>query len=86
MWEQWLEEDPVRMVRTLGGRLRELDYLFFDCGSKDEHNLQVGARVLHEKLRQQGIDHEFEEFEGGHRGTNARYPVFLRKLTGAFHS
>ncbi len=85
VWEQWLEEDPVRMVRSLGGRLRELEYLFFDCGSNDEYNLQVGARVLHEKLRQQGIEHEYEEFDGGHRGTNVRYPVFLRKLTSSFY-
>lgn len=84
VWERWLDEDPVEMVKTLGGRLRELEYLFFDCGSHDEHHLQVGARVLHQRLNQQNIDHEYEEFDGGHRGTNARYPVFLRKLTEAF--
>ncbi len=84
VWEQWLQEDPVEMVKELGGRLRELEYLFFDCGSHDEHHLQVGARILHRRLEQQQIEHEFEEFDGGHRGTSARYPVFLRKLTSAF--
>ena len=65
--------------------LRELDYFFVDVGRWDEYNLQFGARTLHERLLELDIEHVYQEFDGGHRGTTYRYdnsiPTMVKALT-----
>ncbi len=63
--------------------LRSLRALYFDCGSRDEHNLFLGARCLHQALSEQGIAHIYEEFDGGHLDINWRYDVSLPLLARA---
>jgi S-formylglutathione hydrolase FrmB len=73
VWERWLAHDPVRFVpRALDsfGRLRSV---FVDCGTRDEHGLRWGARMVVEALRSGGVEVAHEEFEDGHRGIDYRY-------------
>ena len=42
------------------------------------HHLQLGARIYTRRLRELGIAHTYEEFEGGHRNTAHRYEVSLK--------
>lgn len=82
-WRRWLELDPVRMLDRHAAALKSLRLLFIDCGTRDEWNLQIGARILVEGLRRKGIRHEHQEFDDGHRDIGYRYDVSLPKLTRA---
>ncbi len=85
VWERWLAFDPVRLAQdpAVLERLKQLDLLFLDCGSRDEYHLQWGLRQLVARLRAAGVPHEHEEFDDGHRGTSYRYEVSLPKLVRA---
>jgi S-formylglutathione hydrolase FrmB len=85
VWERWLAHDPVRMVERpeVQDALRGLDFLFFDCGDRDEYNLQWGQRRLVRRLEALGIPHVAEEFPDGHRSTSYRWDVSLPPLVRA---
>jgi S-formylglutathione hydrolase FrmB len=76
----WSALDPV--VRDVEP-FRGLKALFLDCGDRDEHGLQFGARRLAARLRDAGIAHVHEEFPGGHRNTSGRWDRSLPILAGA---
>ena len=86
-FERWMEHDPLTMIEAVEHQipLRSLEYLFIDVGRWDEYNLQFGARALHERLSELDIEHIYEEFDGGHRGTTYRYdnsiPNMVKALT-----
>jgi S-formylglutathione hydrolase FrmB len=83
VWRRWKTWDPVDMVETHAEALRRMRLIFVDAGSRDEHNLDLGARIFVRRLRALGIACEHEEFDGGHRGTAYRYDVSLPKLAAA---
>lgn len=88
VWRRWLACDPLRMVDLAAHReaLKSLRLLFVDAGSRDEWNLQWGARALRRKLDAYGIAHVYEEFDDGHMGTAYRFdrslPLMVRALAG----
>lgn len=71
-WTAWQRWDPVVMVQRRPDALRGLCALWLDAGSADEYHLQFGARRLHAVLERAGVEHHYEEFEGGHRGLDWR--------------
>lgn len=85
VWERWLTHDPVRMVDQTDYQvaLRQMRAIFLDVGTYDEYHLQVGARIIHRKLDQLSIRHQFEEFPDGHGSTSYRYDVSLPVLAKA---
>src|SRR5215813_12050620 len=85
VWQRCLAFDPVRMVTkpNYAEALRNVKELFIDCGQFDEYNLQVGARLLSQQLRNMSVSHTHEEYPGGHRGTHYRYDVSLPRLVTA---
>lgn len=80
VWERWLDHDPVRMAARYADALRRLRMVYVDCGRQDEFNLLWGARQLHRRLQQLGVPLVYEEFDGGHFGTNHRFDVSLPLL------
>jgi len=80
VWARWKNWDPVRLVERYANNLRKLRLIYIDCGTRDEFNLQWGARMLHSKLTKLGIEHHFEEFDDGHMNITYRYDVSLPKL------
>ncbi len=80
VWARWLEHDPVRYVPAALDRYRRLAGVFLDCGSRDEHNLRWGTRIVAGLLRDGGVDVEHQEFDDGHSGTGYRYDASLRWL------
>lgn len=84
-FERWMDHDPLTMIEAVEYQisLRSLKYLFVDVGRWDEYNLQFGARVLHERLSELGIEHIYEEFDGGHRGTTYRYDNSIPNMVKA---
>ena len=82
VWARWLAHDPIRKVDepAYADALRQIDCVFIDAGQFDEYQLQVGARVLHQKLDALHIPHMYEEYPDGHRGTHYRYGDSLPHL------
>jgi enterochelin esterase family protein len=83
VWTRWLENDPVRMVEGTADALRSLGLLYLDCGTRDEWNLHLGARMLAQRLREKRVRHVHEEFDDGHLSIPYRYDVSLPLLTRA---
>ncbi len=83
VWARWQAQDPVRAASRHIDALRSLRALFFDCGIRDEYNLFLGARRLHEVLEEHEIPHTYEEFDGGHYNLNWRYDISLALLSQA---
>jgi enterochelin esterase family protein len=83
IWKRWLAWDPIEMLPRYAEALRALALLYLDAGTRDEHNLDLGARIFVRRLSALGIACEHQEFDDGHRGTAYRYDVSLPKLAAA---
>jgi enterochelin esterase family protein len=83
VWKRWLAWDPIQMLDQHLEALRGLALLYLDAGTRDEHNLDLGARIFVRRLRALGIACEHQEFDDGHRGTAYRYDVSFPKLAAA---
>jgi enterochelin esterase-like enzyme len=80
VWARWLDHDPIELVQRYAANLRQLRFIFVDCGTRDEYNLHYGARILSQRLAAHNITHEHQEFDDDHRSTWYRYDVSLPKL------
>ncbi len=78
VWARWLPHDPVRFVPEGLDAFRRLAGVFIDCGTRDEHELRWGARMIAAALRAAGVTVEHQEFEDGHMSTGYRYDASLR--------
>jgi hypothetical protein len=67
-----IEPFAVSMVENprIQQALRSLKLLYFDCGSRDQYQLQFGARLLARKMTLAGIPHEGEIFNKGTLGVS----------------
>lgn len=85
VWGRWLAHDPVRMIEQpdYADALRQMRAVVLDVGAYDEYQLQIGARLLHNKLETLGIAHIYEEYPDGHRGTRYRFDSSLPLLAEA---
>lgn len=83
VWQRWLQWDPVHLVARHADALRSLKLLYLDAGLRDEFNLQYGARIFSEKLKQHGIAHVHEEFDDGHLNIPYRYDISLQRISDA---
>jgi hypothetical protein len=83
VWDRWLAHDPVRIAPDHADGLRTLRLLFFDCGTRDEYNLHLGARILKRRFDALGVPHRHEEFDDGHMSITYRYDRVLPLLTEA---
>ena len=73
VWKMWKSWDPVTMINNYQYNLKKLKSIYIDCGTKDEFNMFIGSRILHNKLNNMNIKHYYEEFDGGHMSTSFRY-------------
>ena len=81
VWRLWLEHDPVRLAPEHADSLRSLKLLFIDAGTRDEFNLDIGAKILSAKLTALNIDHTYEEFDDGHFNISYRYDRSLELIS-----
>ncbi len=81
-WARWVAHDPLTLIEQEGvqDNLRALHALLFDCGTRDEFLLHMGARRLASRLEALDIAHTYEEFDDGHRDTSYRYDWSLPRL------
>ena len=83
VWRRFKACDPVNVVEAHHQALRQMALVFLDAGSRDEWALDIGARILAERMRKAGVHVEHQEFDDGHRGTSYRYDVSFPKLASA---
>jgi S-formylglutathione hydrolase FrmB len=81
IWQKWLGHDPVRLVENSVENLRSLRLLFIDAGTRDEFALDIGARVLVDRLKKFDIPHLHEEFDDGHFNISYRYNRSLELIS-----
>jgi enterochelin esterase family protein len=80
VFDRWLQFDPAERVPSKRAELERLRLRFLDCGRRDEYSLDVGARVVAERIRALGLDVRHEEFDDDHRNVGYRYAVSLPAL------
>lgn len=73
VWNRWLVHDPVRFVPKFLDAFRKLKTVFIDCGTRDEHGLRWGTRMVAEELKASGVELCHEEFDDGHTGVSYRF-------------
>ena len=83
VWEQWLAQDPVRMVAAHAEALASLRHIRLEAGRRDEYYLDLAAQAVSGELRAHGIEHACELFDGGHGGVAHRYPGAIHELVRA---
>ena len=80
-WQRWLAFDPLRRAGESLDALNGLAGLWFDVGRRDQYFIHYGTRELHQLLVGAGVTHRFEEFDGTHSGIDWRYDHSLPWLT-----
>lgn len=81
IWQKWLENDPVRLVKNHTENLKSLKLLYIDAGTRDEFALDIGAKVLCKELEKHNIPHIHEEFDDGHFNISYRYNRSLELIS-----
>ena len=82
-WRRFLEHDPLERIARDKTALKSASLVYLDAGNRDEHGLCFGARRLAALLQARAVAVEYEEFDGGHRGTSARFERSLPRLLAA---
>jgi enterochelin esterase family protein len=80
VFAQWRAFDPVNRVDGTIEALRSLRLRYVDCGRRDEYALDVGARLLTQRMRDHELEVRHEEFDDDHRNVGYRYEVSLPAL------
>jgi len=84
VWAQWLAQDPLVRSENAAEALQQMSLIYLDAGNRDEHGLHFAARMLVEALGAQSASIQYDEFDGGHRGTSWRYeaslPIMIQAL------
>ncbi len=80
VFARWLAFDPVERVHARCAELSRLRLRYLDCGRRDEYGLDIGARILAQRMRSLGLDVLHEEFDDDHRNVGYRYERSLPAL------
>jgi enterochelin esterase-like enzyme len=86
VWQRWLAHDPVELAARHADSLRSLRLFYLDCGSWDEHHLQLGNRIFSQRLKALDVPHTYEEFDGGHMNVAHRYEHSLQLISETLRS
>ena len=82
-WANWLEYDPLVMLKRHSAALASLQGLYIDVGIYDQYNIQYGTRRFVDRLEELGVPHHYEEFEGTHSSIDWRLDTSLPYLVNA---
>jgi enterochelin esterase family protein len=80
VFARWLAFDPAERIATHRAELARLRLRYLDCGRRDEYNLDIGSRVVAERIRDLGLPVRHEEFDDDHRNVGYRYEISLPAL------
>jgi len=82
VFARWLAFDPAEVCLRKRAELARLRLRYLDCGRRDEYSLDIGARVVADRIRGLGLDVRHEEFDDDHRNVGYRYEISLPALAG----
>lgn len=82
VFARWRAFDPVERVAGRTAELGRLRLRYLDCGRKDEYGLDIGARLVTQRIRELGLEVRHEEFDDDHRNVGYRYEISLPALAG----
>ena len=82
VFARWLSFDPAERVGARRAELERLRLRYLDCGRRDEYGLDIGARVVTQRMRDAGLEVRHEEFDDDHRNVAYRYEISLPALAG----
>jgi S-formylglutathione hydrolase FrmB len=80
VFARWLAFDPVERVPNHKTELGRLRLRYLDCGRKDEYGLDIGARLVAQRMQELGLEVRHEEFDDDHRNVGYRYEISLPAL------
>ncbi|HTV74793.1 MAG TPA: hypothetical protein VME66_13940, partial [Candidatus Acidoferrales bacterium] len=80
VFARWRAFDPAERVAGRDAALRRLRLRYLDCGRKDEYGLDIGARLVTQRIRELGLEVRHEEFDDDHRNVGYRYEISLPAL------
>lgn len=80
VFARWLAFDPVERVAGRAAELRRLRLRYLDCGRRDEYGLDIGARLVAQRMQELGLEVRHEEFDDDHRNVGYRYEISLPAL------
>ena len=83
IWQRFLAHDPLVRIERDPRAFAGATLVYIDAGNRDEHGLCFGARRMAALLRTRGVRVEYQEFDGGHRGTGYRFETSLPQLLRA---
>lgn len=66
VWKRWKACDPLVFLPKRAKNLKKLKALYIDVGNKDQFDLHLGCRQMHQWLKRQKIKHHYNEFNGTH--------------------
>lgn len=66
VWNRWLANDPVSMVKSYQGNLKRLAGIYFDHGNRDTTVNVAAAQEFDKVLTEYKIPHIYEEYSGEH--------------------
>jgi enterochelin esterase-like enzyme len=66
VWKKFREKDPLVFLQKRVTGLKKLAALYIDVGNKDQFDLHLGCRQLHQWLKLKKIKHHYSEFNGTH--------------------
>jgi S-formylglutathione hydrolase FrmB len=81
VFARWLAYDPAERIAGAKPALERLRLRFLDCGRRDEYGLDIGARIIAERIRALGLAVRHEEFDDDHRSIGYRHEISLPALT-----
>jgi S-formylglutathione hydrolase FrmB len=81
VFARWRAFDPAERVATHRAELARLRLRYLDCGRRDEYNLDIGSRIVAQRIRELGLPVRHEEFDDDHRNVGYRYEVSLPALS-----
>jgi hypothetical protein len=77
VFARWMPFDPAEACLGKRAEFERLRVRYVDCGRRDEYALDIGARILVQRLRSMEIEVTHEEFDDDHRNIQYRYDVSL---------
>jgi len=66
VWKKYQAKDPLVFLPKRLKNLKKLHSLYIDVGNKDQFDLHLGCRQLHQWLKSKKVKHSYTEFNGTH--------------------
>lgn len=81
IWKKWKASDPVVFLRERIEKVRSIDRIYLDVGTRDQFHLQYGAQQIKRTLESSHVSLDYSEFDGTHFDIGERRPEMWKWLS-----